>query len=647
MLRTGFLLAAVAFSSLLRAQNNTDTARNLQEVVVTATKFPAKLREVGKVMQVITRDEINRSAGRNLGELLQRQAGLTVNGATNNLGTNQSVYLQGASAGNTLILLDGVPLNDASGISAEFDINSIALNQLERIEILKGAQSTLYGSDAVAGVINLITTAGTNRSGGQVTAVAGSYDTYRLQAQLSGSDDSLFHYQVGYTRIQSGGFSSAADTVANRKFERDGFSQDAFMASLGFKASKQTNGKVFARFNRNLVDIDAGAFADDADYRFRNLNINMGTAWQHQFRKGTWYMNYQYNWVDRQLWDGSNSVGGFAQTQRASYISQQHTAETYATFDVRRNIKWLVGADWRLNRTDQSYRSTSVFGPFESKPLGVDTTRTTQLSAFTSLFLQPVKQVNVELGGRFNHHSIYGTNGTFSANASWQLHRHWRLFGNVGSGYRVPSLYQLFSEFGNAALRPEQSINTQLGVQWQQEHIQVRLNGFMRRIKDVIVFYTDPTTFASFYRNDDEQRDQGMEAEITVQPWRHLHFSANYSYVDGEIRTTTAAGKDTAVFNLFRRPAHTLQANLTWHPTRAWTIRTQWRHVSHFFEPRFAAAPFRMAGFYTWDVYADYQLNRTWRVFLDVQNLTDRQYMEIRGFTSRGLNWNAGLTFRW
>ena len=647
MKRIGFLLAAVAFSSLLRAQNNNDSARNLQEVVVTATKFPAKLREVGKVMQVISREEIQRNAGRNLSELLQRQTGIIVNGSTNNLGTNQSLYMQGASAANTLILLDGVPLQDASGISAEFDLNSIALNQLERIEILKGAQSTLYGSDAVAGVINLITQTGNQRSNGQVTAVAGSYDTYRLQAQLSGSDDSLFHYQVSYTKLQSQGFSSAKDTVANRSFERDGFNQDAFLASVGFQAAPRTNAKVFVRFNRNLADIDAGAFADDADYRFRNLNANLGTAWQHRFRKGIWYLNYQYNWVDRQLWDGSNSIGGFSQTQRASYISQQHTAETYATFDIHRRVKWLVGADWRLSRTDQFYRSTSIFGPFESQPLGADTTRTTQLSAFTSLFLQPSKQVNLELGTRVNHHSIYGTNGTFSANASWQLAPSWRLFGNLGSGYRVPSLYQLFSEFGNAALKPEQSINGQLGLQWQQEKIDVRANAFVRRINDVIVFYTDPTTFNSFYRNADQQRDKGIEAELTYRPWRKLHVTANYSYVDGEIQTTTAAGKDTAVFNLFRRPAHTLQAGITWHPTSAWTIRTQWRHVSHFFEPRFGAAPFRMNGFYTLDLYADYRLGKSWTCFVDLQNVTDRQYMEIRGFTSRGFNWNAGLTFRW
>lgn len=647
MKRIGFLLAAVAFSSLLRAQNNTDTARNLQEVVVTATKFPAKLRELGKVMQVISREEIQRNAGRNLGELLQRQTGIMVNGSTSNLGTNQSIYMQGASSANTLILLDGVPLQDASGISAEFDINSIALNQLERIEILKGAQSTLYGSDAVAGVINLITTQGAQRSNGQITAVAGSYDTYRLQAQLSGSDDSLFHYQVSYTKLRSRGLSSAADTAASQRFERDGFNQDAVMASVGFKASQQTNVKVFARFNRNQADIDAGAFADDADYQFRNLNTNLGTSWQHRFRQGVWYLNYQYNWIDRQLWDGSNSIGGFAETQRASYISQQHTAETYATIDLHRRIKWLVGADWRLNRTDQFYRSTSMFGPFESKPLGLDTTRTTQLSAFTTFFLQAAKHVHVELGTRMNHHSIYGTNATYSANASWQVAKQWRLFGNIGSGYRVPTLYQLFSEYGNAALKPEQSMNTQVGLQWQQDKLDVRLNGFVRRVHDVIIFYTDPNSFMSFYRNADQQRDKGVEAELTYRPGRKWHVSAQYSYVDGEIRTTNAVGKDTAVFNLFRRPAHTLQAGITWHPTTAWTIRSQWRHVSHFYEPRFGAAPFRMNGFYTWDIYADFRFSPQWTCFVDIQNITDRKYMEIRGFTSRGFNWNAGLSFRW
>ena len=148
----------IAFLLLVSvASYSQDSVKTLNEVVVTATKFPVKQSETGKVVDVITQDQLQKGYGKSLGEILNQQAGLVINGADNTLGTNLSVYLEGATSGNTLILIDGVPLYDPSGITEEFDLNNFALDNIERIEILKGAQSTLYGSDASAGVINIIT----------------------------------------------------------------------------------------------------------------------------------------------------------------------------------------------------------------------------------------------------------------------------------------------------------------------------------------------------------------------------------------------------------------------------------------------------------------------------------------------------------
>ncbi|MFZ9695805.1 MAG: TonB-dependent receptor, partial [Chitinophagaceae bacterium] len=153
MQRTIFVLAALCMSSLAKAQQDTSY---LQEVVITANKYEKKQTETAKVVSVINREQLRQSGGRSLGELLNQVAGTTVPGANNNLGSNQTIHIRGAAAGNVLILLDGVPVNDPSVISNYFDINLLSLDQIERIEILKGGHSTLYGSDAVAGVVNII-----------------------------------------------------------------------------------------------------------------------------------------------------------------------------------------------------------------------------------------------------------------------------------------------------------------------------------------------------------------------------------------------------------------------------------------------------------------------------------------------------------
>ena len=148
------MLSAAGSSTLIAQTTSDTTGRRLDEVVVTATKFPVKQSLTGKVLTIITKEQLEKSSGKQLTEVLNTQAGVIVTGAPNTLGSPQTVYLQGASAGKTLILIDGIPAYDPSGISSSFDLNLINTDEVERVEILKGSQSTLYGSDAVAGVIN-------------------------------------------------------------------------------------------------------------------------------------------------------------------------------------------------------------------------------------------------------------------------------------------------------------------------------------------------------------------------------------------------------------------------------------------------------------------------------------------------------------
>src|SRR4030095_11874015 len=212
MSRISFILALCLLQGQLFAQEDS-SAKSMDEVVITANKFPQKQSSTGKVLTVITQEQLQKNAGRTISEILNEQVGVSVNGATNTLGTIQFLYTRGAAFANTLILIDGIPLNDPSNINSEFDLNTFTIYQIERIEILKGAQSTLYGSDAVAGVVNIITKKKGNKPfGAAIDFSAGSFGTFGGNVALMGSTNDA-SYHVSYSKIKSKGISSAYDST--------------------------------------------------------------------------------------------------------------------------------------------------------------------------------------------------------------------------------------------------------------------------------------------------------------------------------------------------------------------------------------------------------------------------------------------------
>jgi vitamin B12 transporter len=639
------MLAAVILSSRLYAQ--TDSSKTLNDVIVTANKIEQKQKETGKVLTVISRQQLQRSEGKSIGEIINQQVGISIGGANSTLGTVQTVYIRGAVAANTLILLDGVPLYDASGISSEFDLNSFALDQIERIEILKGAQSTLYGSDAVAGVINIITKKSADKKLRlHANFSAGSYDTYRGAFSISGSNKAGVNYYAGYTKIYSKGFSAAYDSTGTKDFDKDGFKQDAVNLSVGAAITKKLSARIYGKYNINKSDIDAGAFADDKDDHYETKNSNVGASLKYQLKNAAINFNYNYNWYNREYTNDSADLGNYIVYEKGKYNGRNHFAELYANIKLHKNINLVGGVDYRNSATTQSYFSTSLFFPipYVSKSLDRDTIHTNQFAVYASAIYGSGKNFNISIGGRWNNHSLYGSNATFSINPSYQLNKV-KLFANVSSGYKVPSLYQLYSEYGNTALNPEKSINYEAGLQFSDKIFTTRAVVFKRDIKDVFAFYTDPITYAGMYVNEDEQKDYGVELEAMATIKEKLTIAANYAFVNGKIYTKDFAGKDTSYFNLYRRPKNTFNLNMGYQLCKAVYVALNLHTVGDFFEPKYGSEPTKLKNYYTAGFYGEYTFIKKIKLFADLKNITNQQYFDQEGFNTRKFNATAGLTF--
>jgi vitamin B12 transporter len=643
-----FVVAAIIIGSQLQAQQDTSL---LDEVVITANKYPNKTSLTGKVVTVITKEQLERSGGKDLSQILTEQAGVYIGGANSNAGKDKSLYLRGARVDHTLITIDGVPVYDASGIGNNFDIRNLSVDQIERIEILKGSQSTLYGSDAIAGVINIITKkVGAKSFSGNGLLSYGSNNSIRANAGLNGKTG-VIDYNLAYSFFDTKGINEAISNTANA--DKDGFQQNSLQAGIGIQAGKNIRVKPYFRYNKIDGDIDQGSFTDELDYTYTQKSYQAGVKNEFEFGKTKLNVLYNYNHIDRLYIDDSvKSQNGFDKYSRGSYKGMEHFIDAYVTTQVGSGTsKLTAGVDFRSSNTDQEFSSIGFFGPYSTK-YSKDSLHHNQLGLYAALNVNAKTGFNLEIGNRLNIHSAYGSNYVFNINPSYLLNKQFKLFANVSSGYRTPSLYQLLSEYGNRDLKPESALTIEGGVQYfsVDNKFSGRIAGFKRDVTDVIIFYFNPSTFQSQYINQDKQKDHGAELELSFKPTKNISLKAFYSFVDGKV-TTVQNGKDTTYFNLIRRPKNSIGVNAGVRVTEKLFVSSNlsWfdkRKDAYFDAMTFQTVNVVLDSYILLDVYAEYAFCKNkLKVFADLRNISDSKYSETAGFNTLGFNGYGGVRF--
>ncbi len=651
MKQTFFVLAAAIICSQLSAQEPTDSSL-LNEVVVTANKYPNKTSLTGKVVTVISREQIEQSGGKDLSQLLTEQSGVFIAGANSNAGKDKSLYLRGARVEHTLITIDGVPVYDASGIGGNFDIRNLPLSAIERIEILKGSQSTLYGSDALAGVINIITRKNAVKPlTGQLAASAGSFNSLKTQAAVQGKKGK-FEYNAGWTYHDTKGINETLNPQNIPVTDRDGFRQNGWQAGFGYRPTDKILIQPYLRYSSIKGDIDQGAFTDELDYTYTQRSLQAGLRNEFLFGKNKLTVLYNYNRINRLYTDDSLlSRNGFDTWSQGQYKGSEHFADAYITAKAGTAITITGGLDYRSSISDQTYESIGFFGPYKTA-YGRDSLDQNQLGIYAAVNWNHLSGFNTELGGRVNIHSEYGTHAVFNINPSYLINKKLKIFANLSSAYRTPSLYQLFSEYGNRDLQPEAAISMEAGLQYfsVNNKFSSRAVVYSRNVKDVIFFFSNPTTFVSQYINQDRQKDHGLEWEASYQFSKAIQVRAFYHYVTGKIETKTGS-KDTSYNNLLRRPKSAAGLHLSAGISKNFFVSsnlavTGERKDAYFDNNSFSTVYTTLGAYALWDIYAEYGFckNRL-KVFADIRNITGSRYTEISGFRTPGTNGFGGIRF--
>ena len=638
----GFL-TALSIPLVVCAQLDTVTSVLFDPVIVTANKTEQKQSTTGKIITIISKEQLEKSAGKTVAQILNEQAGLIVNGALNNTGSAQTVFLRGASSGRTLILIDGIPMNDPSMINNEFNLNLLSINEIERIEICKGAQSTLYGSDALGGVINLITTKNDLNKLIHLNAnmTAGNYGVFKSNVNASGNLGK-FKYSARFNHQNSKGFSSAFDSTGTSNFDTDALFGNNFSASLAYQPNKTLTFNSFIQHRYYKTDVDNGPFSDARNFFSEDQAFFAGAGFTYKKSKVSITGNYQK--VNNNRYYDNDFSAGSPLFSTHSLNGSSDYSELFGTVKISKNITAIMGSELRTTSMNSLYLSVSSFGPFQNE---FKDSRISQYSVYGSILYSSDKNpFQLELGSRFNKHSIYGVNSTFTLNPSYRFNGYWMIMGSISSAYKVPSIYQLYDFYaGNLNLKPEEALNVEMGVQYKSARSFLRGVIFSRQITSGIDY-----NFVDFkYFNFVEQRVNGFEFESNLDITKALHLNMNYTYLSGqELTQNRETNKESITYPyLLRRPAHNLNLTLNYEISAKLFASLSSKSLSARYDiGGYEQADEVLPPYTIFSGYGSYKMNDKVSFFIDAQNLFNKKFFDIYGYQSIPFIISAGINLK-
>jgi vitamin B12 transporter len=599
-------------------------ATTIPQIVVSATRSPQEASHIASSVTVISEEEIAHSRRASVVELLRTVPGVAV-AANGGAGQTARLFMRGTNSNHVLVLLDGIRLNDPSDPGDAFDFSALSLDNIERIEVLRGPQSTLYGSQALGGVVYITTKQGKGAPRHSAQAEYGRYNTSRLSAGSTGAVGRT-SYSFQLARMASDGVSSLAQRYGG--FEQDSTRAETLSLRLSQQASEWFTAHVSTRYQRTVSQFDSpGATVprpaddtapeNDSRYAFGRLSGEMrhaGGGWVHELGVG------------------------YADANRQQ-IGEYYDSAFTALFGRQQYRGWRSSVDW-IHRVSLLRGHALTFGvehyTDHFKTLQVREKNVSNTGLFIDDTITLAEGLYFGASIRSDRHQSFGQQTTWRLAPSYTIPATaTRLKATYGTGFKAPSLSQLYdSGSGNPNLRPERSKGVDVGFEQPLlgDRLSISATLFRNFIENLIGFDSSPPFRAI---NTGRARTQGVEAGITVRPTLALTGKLNYTFTQANDQRTDK--------ELTRRPRHQLQLSADYQQPQ-WDVGAALRYVSSRrdfdvvnFSPTYGKA------FTTVDMKGEYRLQPGLAVYGRLENLLDKRYEEVAGYGQPGRAAYAGV----
>ncbi len=610
------------------------------QTVETATRTATPLSQVGSSTSVITAEQIAQRQIISVTDALRGLPGVDVvqSGSAGNVA---SVFIRGASSEHTKVLLDGIPLNDPITTGRLYDFSSLSIDNIERIEVIRGPQSVLYGSDAIGGVINIITRKGSGPWQKRFGAMGGSYGTSRESMSVSGGN-SQFYSSWGGSYFDTKGFSAADRRMGNT--EKDAFHLGNLAGRMGWTPYSNLDVDFVFRMNRADANIDdtGGPGADDPNQK--NYTEQIATRLQIRYEGAAeiWEQKLSYSTAHhhRQNNDPTDLPAHPADSFFSRFNGFTQLIDWQHNFRLLENNTLTVGANYLQEDGDSRFTGTSIFGPFD----GNSGSRQLRDAA---IYAQD--QINIgdrwftTFGTRQDHYSQAGTASTYRVTTLYRMpgtETAWR--GSIGTGFKAPTIFQLFDAFsGNQNLQPEESKGWDVGLEQPLLDNDVILGAtYFRNDFDNLIDF-NPQTFRYF--NVGQAQSHGVELSSFYRLTEQSDATLTYTHLDTRDRATDLP--------LLRRPRDRVSLILN---RKLLSNRVNWNvsfnYIGQRFDRDFNQFPAPRVVLHRYIVINSaltYDVSPRMQFFLRGDNLTNEVYQEVFGFGTAAISGYGGATVTW
>ena len=622
------LFSLVSAASPMRAQDAVgsppdESETEAEPIIVSATRFDIPLDRSPASVSVITSEDLEQKQIERVSDALRQVPGLSVV-QTGVAGQLTSIFTRGLRSEHTQVLIDGVPINQ--GLQGAFNFADLTTDDIDRIEVVRGPQSTLYGPRALAGVIQIFMKQGEGSPGIQSSAEGGSYDTFRESLQSDGKIGQ-FDYSVGASRI---------DTDNARPNNQ--YRNSAAIANVGWSPNEQL--RISGLFTYSLSDIGLpntifdprpiDNFLTERWLIAPHVNFRVSDWWEHRF-----IFAYDH---ERQLNDPNED--GFTGPTRALFER--------TTIDYQNNLRpasWLVLTSGffysRVNAGQERPFVSQIFGP---QPTFVSD-HTQQVAGFLQATATPIKNLILVAGGRFDHFNQFGDVWTYRFAGSYKFDKtNTTLHSSVGTGFSPPSSQDKI--FGNNfGLKPERDLGWDIGI---RQELWSRGGGSV--VVGATYFHNDLSNVIGFNGlfetlNLGAARTQGLEAELRAQPILDLIFTASYTYLDAE-KTSSSDISQLQGARLPRRPRNEVYVSASYLWWKRLRTTAEAKFVNAREELNFGGPNFDIEDYSFVNFAAEYEVNPHMSIFGRIDNLTNENYAEVFGFPVLGRAAYGGVKVR-